>query len=74
MAIDTAPAAACGLLAPQTLKELEDAEGACVGSLPDELKSAGGPADSAEVYGQGRHRAAGHGHDLSRPVPTTGGG
>ncbi|HET8982497.1 MAG TPA: hypothetical protein VFN47_07405, partial [Pedococcus sp.] len=28
------PSEACGLLAPQTLKELEDSEGACPSSLP----------------------------------------
>lgn len=28
------PSGACGLLAPQTLKELEDSEGACPSSLP----------------------------------------
>jgi hypothetical protein len=52
MAIDSSTAVACGLLAPQTLEDLEDVEGACAGSLPDELESAGGPAESVEVYGK----------------------
>ena len=50
--VDSSTSVACGLLAPQTLKGLEDAQGACAGSLPDELKSAGGPAESVEVYGK----------------------
>lgn len=43
---------ACGLLAPQTLKELEDSEGPCASALPDELQSAPGPVRSTEVYGK----------------------
>ena len=52
MAIDSSTAVACGLLAPHTLQGLEDAEGACAGSLPDELKAARGPAEAVEVYGK----------------------
>jgi hypothetical protein len=43
---------ACGLLAPETLKELEDSEGPCATALPDQLQSTSGPARSAEVYGK----------------------
>ena len=43
---------ACGLLAPQTLKELEDAEGPCDTTLPDQLKPTPGEVVSAEVYGK----------------------
>jgi hypothetical protein len=39
-------------LAPETLKELQDAEGQCSNALPAELKSASGPAESAQVYGK----------------------
>lgn len=50
--IDASTAVACGLLAPQTLKELEAAEGACADALPSEVQSASGPAASTEVYGK----------------------
>lgn len=50
--IDTAPGAACDLLAPQTLKELEEAEGPCSAALQDGLIRAAGPAHSTEVYGK----------------------
>ena len=50
--IESASGAACGLLAPETLKALEDAEGPCAGALADQLKSATGPAHSTEVYGK----------------------
>lgn len=50
--IDAQTDVACGLLAPQTLSELEDADGACAGALPDELRSASGPVESVEVYGK----------------------
>ena len=43
---------ACGLLAPQTLKELEDADGPCPATLPDQLKATPGEVSSAEVYGK----------------------
>ena len=43
---------ACGLLAPQTLKELEDSEGPCATTLPDELKPPPSEVVSAEVYGK----------------------
>jgi hypothetical protein len=42
----------CGLLAPQTLKELEDRDGPCASALPDELGSAPGPVESTQVYGK----------------------
>jgi hypothetical protein len=51
-AIDAAPGTACALLAPETLKELEDADGACSGALSGELGSVTGPAESTEVYGR----------------------
>lgn len=51
--IAAAPGHACGLLAPQTLKALEETEGPCAGALPDQLESAAGPAGSTEVYGKG---------------------
>lgn len=50
--IGRAPGTACGLLAPETLKELEDADGACSGALPGKLRSVTGPAESTEVYGK----------------------
>jgi hypothetical protein len=50
--IDAATAAACGLLAPQTLKELEQAEGPCAAALPEQLEAASGRAESIEVYGK----------------------
>jgi hypothetical protein len=43
---------ACGLLAPQTLKELEDTEGPCPTTLPEQLQAAPGEVSSAEVYGK----------------------
>jgi hypothetical protein len=50
--IDSSTEVACGLLAPQTLKELEDSEGACAEALPSELESASGAAESTQVYGK----------------------
>ena len=50
--IESATGDACGLLAPETLKALEDGEGPCAGALPDQLQSATGPAESTEVYGK----------------------
>jgi hypothetical protein len=47
-----APAAACALLAPQTLKDLEDSEGPCARSLSAQLKPGSAPVRSAEVYGK----------------------
>lgn len=43
---------ACGLLAPQTLKTLEDNEGPCATTLPDQLQASPGGVASAEVYGK----------------------
>ena len=50
--VKAATAEACGLLAPETLKALEDADGPCAGALPDQLQPATGPAASTEVYGK----------------------
>ena len=43
---------ACGLLATETRKELEDREGPCASALPAELQSTPGPVKSTEVYGK----------------------
>jgi hypothetical protein len=46
------PAAACALLAPATRQQLEDQDGPCASSLPDQnLPQASGPG-AAEVYGK----------------------
>ena len=58
--VGTAPQTACGLLAPQTLEELEATDGACAGALPDalpdevpdEVKASTGAPRSTEVYGK----------------------
>jgi hypothetical protein len=50
--VSAATAKSCGLLAPQTLKELEDRDGPCVGALPDELQATPGPVESVQVYGK----------------------
>ena len=54
--VGTAPQTACGLLAPQTLQELEATDGACAGALPDALpdavKASTGAPRSTEVYGK----------------------
>ena len=47
-----AAAAACALLAPQTLQELEDDQGPCASSLPEQLKPSAGAVTSAAVYGK----------------------
>jgi hypothetical protein len=46
------PGAACDLLAPRTLQELEDAEGPCEQALPQQ--GVGSPSDpvTVEVYGK----------------------
>lgn len=44
------PSEACGLLAPQTLKELEDSEGACPSSLPGLDLPRATAVRSTEVY------------------------
>jgi hypothetical protein len=44
--------AACDLLAPSTLDELEATSGPCADSLPDEVRPSSGPARSTEVYGK----------------------
>ena len=46
----TSPSEACGLLAPQTLKELEDSEGACPSSLPGLDLPRATAVRSTEVY------------------------
>ena len=51
-AVGAATAHACGLLAPETLEALEDADGPCAGALADRLEPATGQAESAEVYGK----------------------
>jgi hypothetical protein len=43
---------ACGLLAPDTLKALEDSEGPCATTLADQLTTSEGAVTSAEVYGK----------------------
>ena len=43
---------ACGLLAPETLKELEDSDGPCATALPDDLQPSSGAPVSVEVYGK----------------------
>jgi hypothetical protein len=51
-AVTDDPGAACALLAPGTLEELEESEGACDAALPgQDLGSATGPA-TVEVYGK----------------------
>ena len=44
------PSEACGLLAPQTLKELEDSQGACPSSLPGLDLPRAAAVRSTEVY------------------------
>jgi hypothetical protein len=51
-AVRSSTGAAGGLLAPQTLKELEDSQGPCPSALPAELEPASGPAESTQVYGK----------------------
>jgi hypothetical protein len=51
-AVRSAPQRACELLAPQTLEDLEDAEGPCATSLPEQVDGPGGEVRSAEVYGK----------------------
>jgi hypothetical protein len=46
------PETACGLLAPDTLKALEDSEGPCATTLADQLTTSEGAVTSAEVYGK----------------------
>lgn len=50
--IEAGTGAACSLLAPETLKVLEESEGPCAAALAEELESASGPAESTEVYGK----------------------
>ena len=50
--VGTEPQTACGLLAPQTLEELEAADGPCAGALPDQVKASTGAPRSTEVYGK----------------------
>jgi hypothetical protein len=51
-AVTDDPGAACALLAPQTLEELEDSEGACDSALPEQdLGSATGDG-TVDVYGK----------------------
>lgn len=49
--VESSTAVACGLLAPQTLKGIEDERGPCARSLPDQL-STGGSVESVAVYGK----------------------
>jgi hypothetical protein len=44
------PSEACGLLAPQTLKELEDSQGSCPSSLPGLDLPRAAAVRSTEVY------------------------
>lgn len=50
--VATAPDRACDLLAPQTLADLEDSEGPCATSLPEQVDGPAGPVESAQVYGK----------------------
>jgi hypothetical protein len=52
--VDGRTEAACSLLAPETLKELESSEGPCDTALPDQLQGSTGGTRSAEaeVYGK----------------------
>jgi hypothetical protein len=51
-AVTDDPAAACELLAPRTLEELEDAEGPCEQSLPAQDLGDGADVASVDVYGK----------------------
>ena len=62
------PTEACGLLAPQTLKELEDSQGPCPSSLPGLGPAASGRRAQHGGLRQGRDRAARQGHPLPRQV------
>lgn len=44
------PSTACGLLAPETLKELESTDGSCDSALPQQVESGGGSVRQVEVY------------------------
>ena len=50
--VSAATGDACDLLAPQTLKELEDSEGPCATSLPDQVRSDPGAVRGGAVYGK----------------------
>ena len=51
-AVTAATERACGLLAPETLEELEDDEGPCATALPDALQPSSGAPISVDVYGK----------------------
>jgi hypothetical protein len=50
--LPTATATACGLLAPETRRALEESEGSCVDALPGSTDAAHGAVRSVEVYGK----------------------
>jgi hypothetical protein len=50
--LPTATATACGLLAPETRRALEESEGSCVDALPEFTEAATGAVRSLEVYGK----------------------
>ena len=50
--VSAATSEACDLLAPETLKELEDSEGPCDTSLPEQVRSEPGSVRGAAVYGK----------------------
>ncbi|KQU68895.1 hypothetical protein ASC58_09515 [Phycicoccus sp. Root101] len=50
--VRTDPARACALLAPQTLKTVEDEGGTCATALPREVQPAIGGTSAVQVYGK----------------------
>ena len=51
--VSTAPATACGLLAPETLRALEESDGPCAEALPSSAEENGSTSvESVQVYGK----------------------